>query len=221
MNLDMNDPRSVSDRVHNRTMGKITPQFLIKQLLDKMSTISSTVERLNERMTSLESDRVKDANNNNNDGSNMAVEQEVTRGPESADFSDQLSIVVPQDQDMESCCPEILDPNNSHKVGNLTSKSLTHDHGHNNDITSPENNNDNGGKDLSEVEGQDNSAKHLPFDPVSEAPGWEPSPAFKEFLETNFRRSLSSSQIFSILEDTSLPDLEVFATPKLDKTIAD
>ena len=28
-------------------------------------------------------------------------------------------------------------------------------------------------------------------------------------------------QIFSILEHTSLPDLEVFTTPKLDKTIID
>jgi hypothetical protein len=53
------------------------------------------------------------------------------------------------------------------------------------------------------------------------APGWEPSPALKEFLETNFRRSLSSSQIFSILEYTSLPELEVFSMPKLDKSITD
>ena len=43
----------------------------------------------------------------------------------------------------------------------------------------------------------------------------------KVFLETNFRQSLSSSQIFSILEQTSLPDLDVFTTPKLDKTIID
>jgi hypothetical protein len=187
-----------------------------------MSTLSSAVERLNERMISLESDRVKDTIHKVNDDTNMAVEQEGTRGPESTDFSDQLSVVVPPDPEVDSCCPEILDPNTSHKVGNLTSKSLTHDHGHNNnDITSVEAINHNGGLDLPEGEGQVNGAKHLPFDPVADAPGWEPSPAFKEFLETNFRRSLSSSQIFSILEDTSLPELEVFSTPKLDKTIAD
>ena len=96
--------------------------------------------------------------------------------------------------------------------------------GHNNDTTClSENNNGDGGKNLSEVEAQPSqvSAKHLPFDPVAEAPSWEPSTVFKEFLETNFRRSLSSSQNFSILEETSLPDLDVFTTPKLDKPIAD
>jgi hypothetical protein len=105
---------------------------------------------------------------------------------------------------MESCCPEILDPNNSHKVGNLTSKSLTHDHGHNNDITSPENNNDNGGKDLSELESQDNSAKHLRilFDSEAEAPGWELSPAFKErnlVAAFRLRRFLVFSKILLFL----------------------
>ena len=73
-------------------------------------------------------------------------------------------------------------------------------------------------KNLSSADCQPNqdSAKHLPLDPATEAPSLEPSAAFKEFLETNFRRSLSSSQIFSILEETSLAELDVFTTPKLD-----
>ena len=53
-----------------------------------MSTISSTVEKLNERMTSLESARVKDTDN-------MAAEQDDTSCPEPTGVSDQLSIAVP------------------------------------------------------------------------------------------------------------------------------
>ena len=64
-------------------------------------------------------------------------------------------------------------------------------------------------------------AKHLPFDPVSEASIWEPSATLKTFLETNFRRSLSSPQLFNILEETFLPSLDVLTTPKLDKNIRD
>ena len=59
------------------------------------------------------------------------------------------------------------------------------------------------------------------FDPVDHDPSWATSDSFKSFLGTNFRRSLSSSKTFSILEQTSLPDLDVFTTPKLDKTIID
>ena len=56
------------------------------------------------------------------------------------------------------------------------------------------------------------------FDFVDHVPSWATSHSFKSFLETNFRRSLSSSQVFSILEQTSLPDLDIFTTPKLDET---
>lgn len=48
----------------------------------------------------------------------------------------------------------------------------------------------------------ENWAKQLPFDPEAKQPNWEPSATFKEFLETNFRRTLSSTQIFGILEET-------------------
>ncbi|CAB3986747.1 Hypothetical predicted protein [Paramuricea clavata] len=144
-----------------------------------MSTISSTVEKLNERMTSLESARVKDTDN-------MAAEQDDTSCPEPTDVSDQLSIAVPPDAEIESFSPVILDPNFSHKVGNITSKSLTQ--GHNNDTTCLSENN-NGGKNLSE---------RRIFVAVS------PDHKFLVFLE-----------------ETSLPDLDVFTTPKLDKPIAD
>ena len=188
---------------------------ILEQLLDKISSLSSTVDKLNERMTSLESAPVKDTDN-------MVAEQEDASCPEPTDVSDQLSVVVRPDPEIESYGPVILDPNSSHRVGNITSKSLTQ--GHKNDTAClSENNNGDCGKNLSEAEGQPNqdSAKHLPFDPVAEAPSWEPSTAFKEFLEINFRRSLSSSQIFGILEETSLPDLDVLSAPKLDKAIAD
>ena len=173
------------------------------------------MDKLNERMTSLESAPVKDTDN-------MVAEQEDASCPEPTDVSDQLSVVVRPDPEIESYGPVILDPNSSHRVGNITSKSLTQ--GHKNDTAClSENNNGDCGKNLSEAEGQPNqdSAKHLPFDPVAEPPSWEPSTAFKEFLEINFRRSLSSSQIFGILEETSLPDLDVLSAPKLDKAIAD
>ena len=173
------------------------------------------MDKLNERMTSLESAPVKDTDN-------MVAEQEDASCPEPTDVSDQLSVVVRPDPEIESYGPVTLDPNSSHRVGNITSKSLTQ--GHKNDTAClSENNNGDCGKNLSEAEGQPNqdSAEHLPFDPVAEAPSWEPSTAFKEFLEINFRRSLSSSQIFGILEETSLPDLDVLSAPKLDKAIAD
>ncbi|CAB3979010.1 Hypothetical predicted protein [Paramuricea clavata] len=131
----------------------------------------------------------------------MAAEQDDTSCPEPTDVSDQLSIAVPPDAEIESYSPVILDPNFSHKVGNITSKSLTQ--GHNNDTTClSENNNANGGKNLSEVEPQpsQDSAEHLPFDPVAE---------------------LLVGSLLRILEETSLPDLDVFTTPKLDKPIAD
>ena len=181
-----------------------------EQLLNKMSSISSAVE-----LSCLESSRAKGTDN-------TAAQQGNTSCPEPTDVSDQLSIAVLPDAEIEGCSPVILDPDFSHGVGNLTSKSLTQ--GHINDTAClPGNNDGERGQNLPETEDQTNqdSTGHLPFDPVAEAPSWEPSRAFKEFLETNFRRGLSSSQIFSILEETSLPDLDVFTTPKLDKAIAD
>ena len=216
------ESRHRSDRPKKRrrsnsqtNQGEPNPQIL-QQLLDKISSMSSSVDKLNERITCLESPPTKDTDN-------MAAEQQYTSCPEPVDSSDHISVVVEPDPELESYGPEIQDSDSSHRVGNITSKSLTHE-GHNNDVVClSENNNGDCEKNLSSADCQPNqgSAKHLPFDPATEAPSWEPSAAFKEFLETNFRRSLSSSQIFSILEETSLPELDVFTTPKLDKAIAD
>ena len=75
-------------------------------------------------MTSLESAPVKDTDN-------MVAEQQDASCPEPTDVSDQLSVVVRPDPQIESYGPVILDPNSSDRVGNVTSKSLTQ--GHNND----------------------------------------------------------------------------------------
>ena len=134
-------------------------------------------------MTNLESARVKDTDN-------MAAEQDDTSCPTPTDVSDQLSIAVSPDAaaEIESYSPVILDPNFSHKVGNITRKSLTQ--GHNNDTTClSENNNGDGRKKLSEVEVQS---------------------TYRLILWLKLLVSFSSSQIFCILEETSLPDLDVF-----------
>ena len=50
-------------------------------------------------------------------------------------------MAVEPDHELESYGPEILDSNFSHRVGNITSKSLTHE-GHNNHVVClSENNN--------------------------------------------------------------------------------
>ena len=51
--------------------------------------------------------------------------------------------------------------------------------------------------------------------------GWAPSDSFKEFLNSSFHQNLSSSQVFKVLEETALPDMDIFVTPKLDNSLAD
>ena len=168
-------------RSNSQTNNGDSNSLILEQLLNKMSSISSAVDSLNERMSCLESSRAKGTDN-------TVAQQGYASCPEPTDVSDQLSIAVPPDAEIESCSPVILDPGFSHAVGNLTSKSLTQ--GHINDTTClPGNNDSERGQNLPETEGQTNqdSTGHLPFDPVAEAPSWEPSRAFKEFLETNFR----------------------------------
>ena len=65
------------------------------------------------------------------------------------------------------------------------------------------------------------SEKPRLYNPTAESPGWAPSDSFKEFLNSSFRRNLSSSQVFKVLEETALPDMDIFVTPKLDKSLAD
>ena len=65
------------------------------------------------------------------------------------------------------------------------------------------------------------SEKPRLYNPTAESPGWAHSDSFKEFLNSSFRRNLSSSQVFKVLEETALPDMDIFVTPKLDKSLAD
>ena len=130
---------------------------MLEQLFEKISAISSSVVKLNKRMTCLETARV-------NEGDNMAAVQDVTSCPEPTDVSDQLSIAVPQDAEIDGYSPVILDPISSHRAGAITGKSPTQ--GDNNDISClSENNNSHGvcGKSPSEAKRpiNENSAKHL------------------------------------------------------------
>lgn len=124
---------------------------------------------------------------------------------------DQLSVMVPPDQDfVESIAPETLENYLGHEDGPQTSESL--------------NDNVNAAKPSERAEEKllpgETVSKGQLFDPINQVPNWSTSDVFKTFLEVNFHRSLSS-QIFGVLEETSLPDLDVFTTPKLDKVISD
>ena len=126
--------------------------------------------KLNERMTS-KTARL-------NEGDNMAAVQDVTSCPEPTDVLDQLSIAVSPDTEIDDYSPVILDPISSHRAGAITGKSPTQ--GDNNDISClSENNNSHGvcrkSPSVAERPINENSAKHLPFHPVAEAPSWEHS----------------------------------------------
>ena len=105
----------------------------------------------------------------------MVAEQQYTSCPEPVDSLDHISVVVEPGPELESYGPEILDSNSGHRVGNITSKLLTHE-GHNNDVVClSENNNGDCEKNLSSADCQPNqdSAKHLLFNPATKAPNWE------------------------------------------------
>ena len=196
------------------------------ELLKQMSGISQAVKNLGERLTNLETAAASNgpgrSNNNVNVQAMAASECPVVTQAGEASFSneinsmDQLSVVVTQDPDLiDPIAPETLETDLGHGDGPQTSESLNNDSTLSTKVKQS-------GQSLEEKLGHDESAlKGQLFDPVDHDPSWATSDSFKSFLETNFRRSLSSSQIFSILEQTSLPDLDVFTTPKLDKTIID
>ena len=74
---------------------------------------------------------------------------------------------MPLDAEIEMSSPVILDPDFSHGIGNLTSKSLTQ--GNINDtICLPGNNDGEPGQNLQETEGQtsQDSTGHLPFSTI-------------------------------------------------------
>ena len=87
------DQKSVDDRALNNSP-------ILVQLLDKISSLSSTVDKLNERMTSLESAPVKDSDN-------MVAKQENASCPEPTDVSDQLCCCPtgPRDRKLRSSNP--------------------------------------------------------------------------------------------------------------------
>ncbi len=129
------------------------------------------------------------------------------------------------DLDCSTCCmvffidsiaPETLDNDLGHGDGPQTSESLNNDN-----VMSPMTAKPSEQISEEKLGHVETAPKAQLFDPVDQDPSWVTSDSLKSFLETNFRRSLSSSQIFNILEETSLPDLDVFTTPKLDKDIAD
>ena len=129
---------------------------------------------------------------------------------------DQLSVVVPPDRDLvDSIAPETLENELGHGDGPQMSESL------NNDIVNTMAAKQPNEMSEEKLEQDGSCSKGQLFDPVDQDPSWVSSDSFKSFLNINFRRSLSSSQIFSILEETSLPDLDVFSTPKLEKAIVD
>ena len=118
-NLQANNEVSNSNPDIEKTFKTETP--ILEKLLNKMSSISSAVDSLNERMSCLESTRAKGTDN-------TAAQQGSTSCPKRTDVSDQLSIAVPLDAGIEDCSPVILDSDFSHGVGNRTSKSLTQSH---------------------------------------------------------------------------------------------
>ena len=208
----------------------------LSKLLEKVASIGSIIEQFNDRLSFLESShqhRPTSSPNLGNVDSEVIntrdeIDNTVVAGDEAEDNDslERLSVSIQRDPELESVSPETLDPNCSHKCGNLTSKALTQSHVNDNnrhDMSgSLENNNDNGRIDtLKDIPILEN-ANRVPFDPLKgNSTSWSPSSTFQTFLETNFRRSLSSSQIFNILEETSLPDTTVFTAPKLDKAIGD
>ena len=196
------------------------------ELLKQMSGISQAVTNLGERLTNLETAAASNgagrSNNNVNVQAMAASECPVVTQAGEASFSneinsmDQLSVVVTQDPDLiDPIAPETLETDLGHGDGPQTSESLNNDSTLSTKVKqsgqSPE-------EKLGHVESALKKGSYL-IRLITILVGQLRT--LKSFLETNFRRSLSSSQIFSILEQTSLPDLEVFTTSKLDKTIID
>ena len=191
------------------------------ELFKQISGISEAVNSLVQRLTSLEAAATSNGSERSNNGHEiMAAECPVLShnkvSVNDINSMDQLSVIVPPDRDLvDSIAPETLENDLGHGDGPQTSELLNNDEV-NTMAAKPPN-------QISEEKlGQDeSSSKGQLFDPVDQDPSWVTSDSLKSFLDTNFRRSLSSSQIFSILEETSLPDLDVFTTPKLDKAIVD
>jgi len=71
-----------------------------------------------------------------------------------------------------------------------------------------------------EAENSANSSEdHGLFDPVAKSTSWKPSASFSKFLETNFRRKLSFQQSLVIMEDWATPEVDALSAPKLDQQL--
>ena len=206
---------------HDRREEESNTSAALNALLDKITLISSSTENFNTRLSALESCQTQQTLLSNEHVQLEVDEQDhddaafCHRSYETGSV-DQLSVYVPPDQDLEIVSPAILDTHDGHGDGATKSKSL--DPVLNkisaNVTTSTDVNNEENSPEEKETE------KPRFFNPTAEAPSWDPSDSFKTFLDENFRRCLSSSQIFNILEETALPNMEVFTTPKLDKSLA-
>ena len=191
------------------------------ELFKQISGISEAVNSLGQRLTSLEAAATSNGSERGNNGHEiMAAECPVLShnkvSVNDINSMDQLSVIVPPDQDLvDSIAPETLENDLGHGDSPETSELLNNDEVNTMAAKPP--------KQISEEKlGQgESSSKGQLFDPVDQDPSWVTSDSLKSFLDTNFRRSLSSSQIFSIVEEISLPDLDVFTTPKLDKATVD
>lgn len=193
-----------SDDDHVQRVANSGSAEALNQLLDKVSQISASMESFNTRLSVLETNQAHQTTSSHSMHHSPEMARELDGHEQGAsDCSDQLSTTVPTDHDLEGTSPRHMDTHEGHEDGPTMSKSLD-----------PVN-----GEKISPLE--NSLEKPQLFNPTAEAPSWAPSATFKEFLATNFRRGLSSTQIFSILEETALPDMDIFTTPKLDKSMAD
>ena len=136
---------------------------------------------------------------------------------ERLEYFDRLSVTASPDHILDDSSPNV-DNYDGHRVAPMmTSKSLDPVQNVNEDEASrPQSQHG----EQSRLEDRISEKPRL-YNPAAESPGWAPSDSFKEFLNSNFRRNLSSSQVFKVLEETALPDMDIFVTPKLDKSLAD
>ena len=71
--------------------------------------------------------------------------------------------------------------------------------------------------ELGEVSGSERQSGL--YNPDAVQTSWSPSQAFHDFLEKNFRRKLSFEHICEILEEQSVPNVDVLVAPTLDPPV--
>ena len=114
------------------------------------------------------------------------------------------SVTASPDHILDNSSPNV-DNHDGHRVASMMSKSLDPVQNVNGDEASmPQSQH---GKQSRLEDGI--SEKPRLYNPTAESPGWAPSDSFKEFLNSSFRRNLSSSQIFKVLEETALRDMDI------------